>query len=480
MNAYSGEFVRNLVWIPGSDEIAFAAASVVVLMSVSEGPAVPAASPGAEERPSARQRHLLGHTAYVCALAASSNGQLLASAQEGKEAIVRLWDVGSCACLSILNANGSGLSCVDISPDMRAVAAVGLDAHGRQSIALWNIAELRGPQGKVELVTRHATEYNIKVLRFSAYQEDHLMTAGRDSIRIYRLKNGQLRGTSVRLVPREKRVTSYTGGVSAALGPNIFTDIAFEAGVGVYGVDAFKVYVSTASGAVFQVDYTTRSLDAVFQLHSAAINCLLIADGLAITGGDDRLLRAWPLDFRDFLLEEQQQHRAAVVELVFSPLGDRLYSGGADGALVVYDVQRLYAPTQYLSAGVRDIKVCVAVSSNGMYFASLNRDPYRGVTSILVFHGDTLEPYMRIETDAAAYIRLAFSPDCKELWALTAGRRLDRYELTDGYLVQQVHEVSSMDVTAMTLDPTGRYVLTAGNDGLLRLVGNGGISAACI
>lgn len=110
------------------------------------------------------------------------------------------------------------------------------------------------------------------------------MTAGRDSIRIYRLKNGQLRGTSVRLVPTDKRVstkrrtvsnwayssllqpsgindgalsaksemqppcfrphfqvTSHAGGVSAALGPNIFTDIAFEAGVGVYGVDAFKV-----------------------------------------------------------------------------------------------------------------------------------------------------------------------------------------------------------------------------------------------
>lgn len=61
--------------------------------------------------------------------------------------------------------------------------------------------------------------------------------------------------------------------------------------------------MSSASGAVFQVDYTTRSLDAVYQLHSAAINCLLVADGLALTGGDDRLLRAWPLDFKDYLME---------------------------------------------------------------------------------------------------------------------------------------------------------------------------------
>ncbi|GFR42731.1 hypothetical protein Agub_g3650 [Astrephomene gubernaculifera] len=600
VSAYSGEFVRCLVWIPGTEEVAFAAASMVVLMRVSDTLPQPAANAAADQQPlvePGRQRHLLGHTSFVCALAVSSDGGLLASAQEGKEATVRLWDVASGVCLTVLSAHASGLSCVDISPDVRAVAAVGLDEHGRQTIALWNISEVRIPHGKVALVTRHATEFNIKVLRFSAYQEDHLLTAGRDSIRIYRLKGGQLRGTSVRLVPREKRTANHVGSVSAAAGPNIFTDIAFEAGVGVYGVDAFKVYVSSASGAVFVVDYTTRSLDAVYQLHSAGINCLLVADGLAITGGDDRLLRAWPLDFRDFLLEaehegsvtglalspdalriaigtengalgclhipnhayttllrshsgavnavavdpsrdqfctvssdgtiriwhllthqqlyefdapgeavtciayhplpshhelaagfangrlrvfdvptttllqEQQQHRGAVAELVFSPDGERLFSGGADGALVTYDVQRLYAPTQYLSAGVRDIRVCVAVSPNGALVASLTRDPYRGVTSLLIFHGRTLAPFMRIETDAPTYIKLAFSADGNELWALTSLRRLDRYELREGQLVQQIRDISNLEVTALAMDPVGRYALTAGNDGLLRVWG---------
>ncbi|PNH08695.1 WD repeat domain-containing protein [Tetrabaena socialis] len=627
INALSGEFVRCLVWIPGGEEVAFAAASVVVLMHMGDAEPQGAAPPGLGGRQpqrisrQGRQRYLLGHTAFVCALAISSDGGLLVSAQEGKEALLRLWDVASCSCLAILQGHASGLSCVDISPDMRALAAVGLDGHARQTIALWNIAELRS-QGKAELVVRHATEFNIK--------EDHLLTAGRDSIRMYRLKGGQLRGTSVRLVPMEKRVTSFGGGVSAALGPNIFTDIAFEAGVGVYSVDAFKVYVASASGALFQVDYTTRNLDCIYQLHSAAITCLLIADGLALTGGEDRLLRAWPLDFRDYLLEaehegsvtglalspdalrvvvgtengvlgclqipnhsystllrshcgpvnavaadpsrdqfctvssdgtlriwdllthqqlyefdapgeavtciayhplashyelaagfangrvrvfdvpsttllqhavetlqcplfnlllrngrvianhheitrlgpmEQQQHRAAVAELVFSPSGDRLFSGGMDGALVVYDVQRLYAPMQFLSAGVRDIKACCAVSADGAYFATVVRDPYRAVTSLLIFHGRSLDPFMRIETDASAFVKLAFSADSAELWALTKDRRLDRYELKDGQLVQQVVDVSSFDVTTLVVDPAGRYVLTAGVEGPLRLWG---------
>ncbi len=35
----------------------------------------------------------------------------------------------------------------------------------------------------------------------------------------------------------------------------------------------------------------------------------------------------------------------------------------------------------------------------------------------------------------------------------------------------QVHEVSGQDVTCLALDPLGRYSLTAGHDGLLRLWG---------
>jgi WD40 repeat protein len=37
-------------------------------------------------------------------------------------------------------------------------------------------------------------------------------------------------------------------------------------------------------------------------------------------------------------LQEHHQHRAPLTEMVYSPCGTRLYSGGQDGALVVYDV----------------------------------------------------------------------------------------------------------------------------------------------
>lgn len=50
-------------------------------------------------------------------------------------------------------------------------------------------------------------------------------------------------------------------------------------------------------------------------------------------------------------------------------------------------------------------QVCAAVSPDGRYLATVSRDPYRAITSLLVFHGSTLDPYMRIETDTPAFKR---------------------------------------------------------------------------
>lgn len=52
-----------------------------------------------------------------------------------------------------------------------------------------------------------------------------------------------------------------------------------------------------------QINYGKRILERVYQLHSAAINCMLVSAGLCVTASDDKFLRVWPLDFSDYLLE---------------------------------------------------------------------------------------------------------------------------------------------------------------------------------
>lgn len=53
------------------------------------------------------------------------------------------------------------------------------------------------------------------------------------------------------------QITSFAAGASAAPGPNIFTDVAFECGPEVLTADVRRVFVSSASGAVFEINYNT-------------------------------------------------------------------------------------------------------------------------------------------------------------------------------------------------------------------------------
>lgn len=49
------------------------------------------------------QRFFLGHTAHVVAIAFDAEGAVMATAQEGKQAVIRLWDFKRGTCVAILN-----------------------------------------------------------------------------------------------------------------------------------------------------------------------------------------------------------------------------------------------------------------------------------------------------------------------------------------------------------------------------------------
>ncbi|KAJ1636237.1 hypothetical protein T492DRAFT_862003, partial [Pavlovales sp. CCMP2436] len=47
----------------------------------------------------------------------------------------------------------------------------------------------------------------------------------------------------------------------------------------------------------------TRALEFVFQLHTTMIAAVHLTEAFCITGSVDGVLRVWPLDFSEFLLE---------------------------------------------------------------------------------------------------------------------------------------------------------------------------------
>jgi hypothetical protein len=116
-----GEYARSVLYCAESDELVYPAGAVVVAMAAGNNsntreaaagtaamPAAPAVSgagsssgvsasvqrpqQGVVRRPQRSQRFFVGHSAFVCCLALGGEGTLLATGQEGKAALIRLWD----------------------------------------------------------------------------------------------------------------------------------------------------------------------------------------------------------------------------------------------------------------------------------------------------------------------------------------------------------------------------------------------------
>lgn len=105
-----------MLYNAATDELFLPAGSMVVAMAAGNHPTAAAAADAADGGSDAdqqpqqrrRQRFFIGHNAFVSCMALGGQGSLLATGQEGKQPLMRLWDCSSSSsqesskCLAIL------------------------------------------------------------------------------------------------------------------------------------------------------------------------------------------------------------------------------------------------------------------------------------------------------------------------------------------------------------------------------------------
>lgn len=444
---FDGETANALMWNPHTGpekEVVFPCANSIV----------------AQRSDGNGQRFFIGHSAPVVGIAFSNDGALMASAQEGKKAIVRVWDFATGDCLTVLSAHAGGICCLDISPDARALMAVGFDGHGKQLIVVWDISSLRNGQ-RAEVVVKHSTDYHVRRAKFSPFEEDRLMTCGRDSIRIYRLKNGQLRGCSVNLGEHRSTKASTHGLASGLmkeeLTQNIFTDLAYEAGYGLTELDERHVFVATVSGSVFQCNYGRRQLECVYNLHHGAINSLVVNEGFVVTGSDDKFLRVWPVDFSDFFLEAE--HESPVTSVSVSSDGLQIAIGTESGSVGMLDIPTHQYTTLLRSHidGVRD----VAADPMRPEFCTVSADG-----SIRVWSLRTCEQLYEFDAPSESVHSVAYHPSEYVIACGFDGGVVRVFSVATTALIQELRQHRG-SVEQCGFTPDGTLLLTCGSEGNL-------------
>lgn len=328
------------LWSYDAKEIVFASANLIVAMRVGDG--FETEEGRSEPTP---QRYFKGHSRDVGAICLSRRGKLLASAQIGHPLVVRVWKFATAESVCVIagapSRGAHGAICLDFSVDSSLLCVAGRDDHGRQQIVLWDVSKVISG-GAQKMVARQTSEYDVRRIYFSPFDPRRLVSCGEENIRFWRVRRRHLPAAAVVL-------NEYTRGA-------LFTDLAFESsletdiGVGTESECGYRrpkgaedttsfsrrIFVSSALGTVLQINYDTRGLECVFQLHDGPIHAIRLHDGYCATASTDKMLRVWPLDFSDFFLEAC--HDGSVVALDVSPDGHWLATAANDGTMGVMNV----------------------------------------------------------------------------------------------------------------------------------------------
>ena len=248
-----------------------------------------------------QKRFFFGHSAPICCFDVNANGALIASAQEGKNSIIRIWEYTSGRCISMMSMPVNTLKCVAFSYDGKYLASVGKDSHNKEMIIVWDITRIGAPGGgKPEIVAKQTSDFNIINLRFSPIDSSRMASCGKENIRFWRIKdNGSIRGSAVVLNHHARNT--------------VFTCLDFE--FGLRSVDPKeneslkRLFVGSKHGMVFQVNYHTESLEATYQTNDSAIYGISVNEAFCVTGSEDTYLRVWPLDFSEFFMEAKHEER---------------------------------------------------------------------------------------------------------------------------------------------------------------------------
>ena len=279
-----------------------------------------------------QKKFFFGHSAPIVCFDVSQNGQIIASAQEGKnsdstaekpledkqQSVIRIWDYATARCISMLVMPVLMLRQIAFSHDGRYLACVGKDTYqknerqakyyGEQNIPkityektiiiIWDISRIR-TDGKPEIVAKQTSEFPISSLKFSPVDNTRLVSCGKENIRFWRVKeSNNIRGSAVQLNhhARGTYFTSLDFQWSARAAANL-------AATGDSADELERIFVASKHGIIFQINYQTEILEATYRTNESEIYTIAVNENYCVTGSQDQYLRVWRLDFSEFLME---------------------------------------------------------------------------------------------------------------------------------------------------------------------------------
>ncbi|CAH6786585.1 Wdr90 [Phodopus roborovskii] len=454
---FGGHSTQWALWTKDSMAVVYPCHAVIIVLQVN----------------TRQQRFFLGHTDKVSALALDGNDTLLASAQVQPPSMVRLWDFQTGACLSLFRSPLHTICSLSFSCSGSLLCGVGKDRHGRTVVVAWGTDQV-GLGGEVVVLAKVHTDFDIQAFRIAFFDETRMVSCGRGSVRLWRLRGGVLRSCAVDL------------GEYCALE---LTDLAFARVLdGHLAPSASILFVCSHSGHILEIDHQRMTVQHVrrllptqppgvpltekqnFSLGSGiAISSLSVSTATCAVGSEDGYLRLWPLDFSSVLLEAE--HDGPVSSVSFSPDGLHVLSTTASGHLGFLDVPS----REYIVLTRSHMAPVLALSTeqNRGQMATVSLDH-----TVRIWDLATLQQLYDFSSSDETPCAVAFHPTLPNFFCGFSSGAVRSFSLENsGVLVEHTRHRGT--ITSLVITPDGRFLFSSCSQGSL-VQYNCAVSRCCV
>lgn len=444
---FGGATFKDALWSVDGSSVVYPCHAVVVAMKVSNG----------------HQRFFIGHTDKVSCISMTGNSTMLASGQTGNLSVVRVWKFMTGECLAMCKTHVHSLHCLSFAHKGNMLCGVGKDNQGKNLVVIWNTSKVMNNR-EISVMAKAHTDVDIVRLRVSAFDDTRMVSCGRDNIRLWRVKEGQLRSAPVNLGEHHSME---------------FTDVAFEAG---YHADKDPsdrlVYACSRSGHIFEIELQKVAIRHVRRLlpnmsksskdqdkqtfrsgPGIGLNCMSVNETFCVTGSDDGYLRLWPLDFAHVYLEAE--HEGPVTAVDFSSDGLHILAGTCTGNLGMLDVTTRSYTTMMRSHTGRITGV--AVDPYRKHMATVSEDH-----TIRVWDSETLQQLYDFSAPSECPCTISYHPS-RQMFACGFENGIVRVFNVQTTSMMAEHKQHRGKIIGLSFAPTGDFLFSACSLGSLAL-----------